>query len=130
MSEETVTAPSSNHSDDFIAEITTDVEPTKKFTIDKVEYELLGFEHLSDEQEVKATAAFARHMRLMRALDEAQSIGASEKIAAKLQSSRVTLLSMLTTAPEETIRELPLVAQARLLEVIQSEVGANDVIPE
>lgn len=117
---------------DYAVELTTKIEPAKKFKIDDQEFELLGFEHLSDKDESKVTAAFARHGRLAQALVDAKTEAASEKIADKLRDSRITLISMLTTAPKEVIEDLPLPAQAQLLEVIQQVVGAegDDVIPD
>lgn len=126
----TTEAPEIPTTSDPILELSTEVEPAKLIQIDGEDYKLLGFEHLDEEQEVKATAAFARHAKLMQALGEEPSIAKSEQISKKLRDNRIKLLAMLTTAPEEVIEKLPMTAAAKLLSAVEEEVGVDGVIPE
>lgn len=117
---------------DFLVELSTKVAPAKKFTIDGEEYELYGFEHLSDDAEAEITAAFSKHGRLIDALNRAKNDNEAKNYARKLRGSRVHLISLLTSVPSETVETLPISAQAKLLETIQEEVGAetgNDELP-
>lgn len=110
---------------DFLVELSTKVEPAKKFTIDGTEYELFGFEHLSDDAEADITAAFSKHGRLINALDKAENDAKAKGYARKLRGSRIKLISLMTSVPEEVVETLPISAQAKLLETIQEEVGAE-----
>lgn len=115
---------------DFLVELSTKVEPAKKFTIDGEEYELYGFEHLSDDDEAKITAAFSKHQRLINALNRAKNDGEAMNYARKLRTSRIHLISLLTSCTEDIVEGLPISAQATLLETIQESVGgASDSLP-
>lgn len=111
---------------DHILELSTQVEEAKTFTVDDEEYKLLGLEHLSDDDEAKATAAFTRFAQLLRALDRAGSDQAATRLSKQLKQRRVELITMLTTIPEEIVKTLPLSAQIKLFRAVQQEIGADE----
>lgn len=113
-----------------ILDLSTKVAPTKKFTIDGEEYDLLTLENLSPEKEAHVTATFARFQRVYKRLENAKSDPAAEKEAIKLRTYRETLILTMTTAPADIVRELSPAAQGKLLDAIQTEIvlaGGNAV---
>ena len=111
---------------DHILELSTTVEPAETFAVDDTTYELLGFEHLSPEQEAAATGAFTRFQQCAVHLDRAQSAGAAEKIAAELRKRRLDVLCLLTTMPREVAEKLPMSAQVALFKAVRQESGQDD----
>src|SRR4051794_24435684 len=112
---------------DHILELSTEVEPAKTFTVDDEEYKLLGLEHLSDEDEARATAAFTRFGQLVRALDRSNSDQAAKRLAKQLRDRRIELITMLTSIPTEVADKLPLSAQVKLFRAVQAETGNEEL---
>jgi len=110
---------------DHILELSTTVEPAKTFTVDDESYELLGFEHLSPEDEAKATGAFTRFGQLARRLDSASNDSQAATIAKQLRTRRVDLIAMLTTIPRDVAEKLPLSAQIQLFRAVREETGQD-----
>lgn len=112
---------------DHILELSTEVEPAKTFTVDDEEYKLLGLEHLSDEDEAKATAAFTRFGQLLNALDRANSDQQATRLSKQLRERRIELITMLTTIPKDVASRLPLSAQVKLFRAVQQETGNEEL---
>jgi hypothetical protein len=108
---------------DHILTLSTTVEPAKKFAVDDEVYELLGMEHLSPEDEARATAAFSRFGQIARKLDRSTNDNEAKRLALALRGRRIELISMLTTIPREVAETLPLTAQIQLFNAIQEETG-------
>jgi len=108
---------------DTILSLSTEVVPPKKFEVDGVEYDLLGLEHLSEDEEARATAAFMRFGRLLGRLENSTNDRESQKIARALRTRRIELITQLTTLPLEVAEKLPLSGQTRLFRAIQEETG-------
>ncbi len=112
---------------DHILELSTEVEPPKKFTIDDEEYVLKGFEHLSDTEEAKATAAFTRFAQILGRLERAKDDKTAERLATVLRARRIELITLLTNVPKDVAEQLPLGAQSQLFRQIQKETGRDDL---
>lgn len=108
---------------DHILSLSTQVEPAKKFEIDDDEYDLLGVEHLSPEQEATVTARFVRFSQIARAMDRTTNERQQEKLAAQLRERRIDLITLLTTVPREVAEKLPPSAQMQLFRAVSSEHG-------
>lgn len=122
---------SSNPTSASVLDLTTQVAPTKKFTIDGEEYDLLTLEHLSPEKESLVTATFARFQRIYNRLERASNDGSAIKEASKLRHCRETLILAMTSAPADVVSELGPTAQGKILDAIQTEIvlaggGADD----
>ena len=113
---------------DHILNLSTTAEPAGTIGIDDQVYELLGFEHLSPEQEAKATAAFTRFQQCAVKLDRAQSDQAAEKLAADLRRRRIDVLCLLTTIPREVVEKIPMSGQVALFKAVRQESGQDDDI--
>lgn len=105
-----------------ILDLTTEVAPTKKFTIDGTEYELYSTDNLSPRQEAVVTGTFSRFQKVYRLLEKARSDEAAEREATKLRALRETLIKTMTTAPTDVVEGLSPTAQGKLLEAIQNEI--------
>lgn len=108
---------------DHILELTTEVEPAKTFLVDEEEYKLLGLEHLSDEDESKATAAFTRFQQIAMQLSRTKNDRQAQQLAKQLRTRRLELITMLTTIPKDVADKLPLSAQIQLFKAVQDETG-------
>lgn len=115
---------------DHILSLSTSIEPAETFEVEDggemKTFELLGFEHLSPEQEAKATAAFTRFQQCAVRLDRAQSDAAAEKLAGELRKRRIDVLCLLTTMPREVAEKLPMSAQVQLFKAVREESGQDD----
>lgn len=108
-----------------ILDLSTQVKPPSTFTVDEEEYQLLGLEHLSPEDEAKATAAFSRFAQILRKLDDAANDVDAAKLAKALRGRRVKLIAMLTTVPTDVADKLPISAQTKLFNAIRKETGLD-----
>jgi hypothetical protein len=108
---------------DHILSLSTTVEPPKTFEVDSESYDLLGFSHLSPEDEARAQALFARFFALNRALDNAPNEKQGESFAKRVREKRLQILTMLTTMPMEVAERLPLDAQAQVFRAVAEESG-------
>jgi hypothetical protein len=106
---------------DSLFDLTTEVEPAQTFTVDGDEYKLLGMQHLSPDQEAKATAVFTRFQQLVRRLDRSGSDSDAERISKQLRTRRLELITMMTTIPMDVAEKLPVTAQVKLFQAIQAE---------
>ena len=107
--------------------LSTRLRPTKQFTVDGEPYELLTLHHIGKAEEARVQAYFARFSVLARKLSLANSDKEAEAFAERLRSTRIRILTALTTMPETLADRLPLPEQARLLEVVQRVYeGAED----
>lgn len=115
-------------SQDYVIELTTEVEPAKTFTVDGEEYKLLGFEHLSADAEAKLMGNLARFERTQLQLQLTNDDKEATTLAKRLRSRRITLLTELTTLPQEVAEKLPLPSQVKLVRVAQELVtpGAGE----
>lgn len=108
-----------------LMELTTEVAPTQKFTVDGAEYDLRGPDHLSDDEDAKLTAMFARHDKLSGSLSEAKNDETATSLAKKLADKRVDIIVILTTMPRDEAKKLPLKAQQKLFRAIRNELSGD-----
>ena len=113
-------------SEGFSLALTTAIKPTKKFTVDGEEFDLLGVDHLSPEVEAEVMALFARYGLLTSDLESTSNVMKGKEIADRMRSTRLALLAKLTTMPKDTAAKLPLSQAVKLMEAIESEVEAAD----
>jgi hypothetical protein len=106
--------------------LTTVLKPTKKFLVDGSEYEILGVDHLSPEEEAEVVALFSRYGVLQSELEVEKNVSKGTPKAMQVRQTRLTLLTKLTTLNPSVAAKLPLTQQVRLLEAIQAEVEAED----
>jgi hypothetical protein len=106
--------------------LSTRVKPPKKFTVDKVEYDMLGMDHLSKDDETEVMALFARHSSISQELDMAPNVAKGKQAAERLRKCRYAIIAKLTTLPTDVAEKLPLFAQAQLLEEIETQMGSED----
>lgn len=111
---------------DPILSLSTEVEPAKTFEIDGEEYELLGIEHLSPNQEAEVQGLFSRFEQVARKLALAGSDKQAELFAKQLRTRRVQLITKLTTVPDEVASKLPPSAQLQLFRAVANEFGKED----
>lgn len=110
---------------DHVLELTTELEPAATFTVDGEEYELLGFEHLTPEQEAKATGAFTRFQQASIRLDRSSTDKEAEQRAKDVRKRRLDCIALLTTMPREVAEKLPPSAQIKLFKAVNDEAGAD-----
>lgn len=103
--------------------LTTKLAPTQKFTVDGQEFEILGLDHLSKDDEATVVALFARHNVLAFELENTSDIARGENLAKRTRKTRVQLLTKLTTMPQELVEALPLPAQVKLLQALQADLN-------
>jgi hypothetical protein len=113
-------------SNNIVLELSTRVAPPKKFTVDGEEYSLLGVDHLSKEGETEAMALLARHSILMNQLAVTGNTDKGKLIAGRIRDCRLKVICKLTTLPAEVAGELPVSAQADLLETIIQEMDEGE----
>lgn len=105
--------------------LTTVLKPPKKFLVDGDEYELLGVDHLSADDEADVMALFSRYGILQSDLEVQSEVRKGAETAKKMKATRLTILTKLTTLPLEVAKKLPLTQQVLLLEAVQAEVEAE-----
>ena len=105
--------------------LSTAVAPPKQILLDGVEYDLLGADNLSPEQEAEAMALFSRHSLIQQQLDMTDRLTDGQAIAARLRTCRILILSKLTSIPRDVAEKLPLSVQVVLLQAIQTEMEAE-----
>ncbi len=110
----------------YALELSTEIAPGTKFTVDSQEYQLVNPDHLSEEAEVRMMSKFTMHGRLARQLEAARTEQEAKAIAAKLRLSRIGLIVELTNLEEDVASKLPLQGQAALLRQIQTEMGLDE----
>lgn len=101
--------------------LTTKLAPTRKFTVDGDEYEILGLDHLSKEDESKAVALFARHSVIATELDMTSNVEKGKELATRVRSTRLQIIATLTTLPKEIAEKLPLTEQIALITALQAD---------
>jgi hypothetical protein len=116
MANRSVDAPAT---EDAILTLSTQVEPADHVKIDGETYDMLGFAHLSDEDEAQVVAMLARYdnlsMQLVTTNDDKEAVN----VARKLRRKRIDLLTKLTTIPESIITKLPPPEQIKLVKAVQ-----------
>lgn len=110
--------------------LTTKLAPTTKFTVDGEEFEILGLDHLSKDDEATVVALFARHNVLAFELDNCSDVARGENLAKRVRKTRILLITKLTTVPQETAEALPLPAQVQLLGAIQQDLNTEETDAE
>lgn len=105
--------------------LTTQIKPAKKFTIDGVEYQMKGVDHLSPDDEARVLALFSRHAILVGELEVEKNSGRGEGIAKAARETRLRIVRKLTDIPAEIAETLPLTVQVKLLEAIKEELQAD-----
>jgi hypothetical protein len=121
--EDQESVPTRSREQRAVLDISTEVDPPKLIKIDGEDYQLLGFDHLSPEEESEVTAAFARFQTAFTRLDQATSDKAATQEAIKLRRKREQLIGLMTTVPREVISKLTTAKQGQLLRAIQDEIG-------
>jgi hypothetical protein len=111
---------------DFSLALTTALKPTKKFTVDGDEFEMLGIDHLSPDDEADTVALFARLQILQGDLEVQANVTKGATIAKAMKATRETILTKLTTMPRPVASKLPLSQQVLLLEALEAEVSVED----
>jgi hypothetical protein len=109
-----------------VLEVSTKVSDPKPFLLDGEKYHLLGLEHLSREVEAEVVALFAQYGRLSMRLEIEKKRETSKKIVEKMQVLREELLGALTDVPADVLAKLPVGAQVKILEALQSLVEGAD----
>ena len=107
--------------------ISTRVKPPRKFLLDETEYELLGPDHLSADDENEVLALFARHAYTTRELEVAGTLNQGTAIAARLRKLQEKIISKTTTVPLDVIATLPPQAKAKLLEAVRDGLDDDDL---
>lgn len=108
---------------DHVLDLTTEVVPAKLFTIDGEEYELYTFDHLSPDAEATVTGTFSRFQRTYQDLEKARDDNAASRVAKKLRSYRVRIITTMTNVPEEVVDKLGSTQQGQILRAIQEEIA-------
>lgn len=111
---------------DYVLELTTEIEPASKFTVDGEVYDLLGFKHLNAEDEAKVMAMLSRFDNIAMKLATTNDDKEANVLAGKLRDRRYEIIGMLTTLPSDVIAKLPLPAQVKLMRTIQQRAGLSD----
>lgn len=110
--------------DEYLLQLSTEVEPPKIFTVDGEEYRILGLEHMGKADEARVLALFARNSKLNKRLeDDRLKTAQAEQVAAALRDTRIELLSTLTDLPKEIAERLPMSAQVKLFRFISKDSG-------
>lgn len=105
--------------------LTTRIKPAKKFTVDGEEYQLLGIDHLSPDDENKVMALFARHSLLLAEQEGTENVTKGTAVAERVRKTRLEIICTLTDLPKSVAQALPLSGQARLLETLQEEISKD-----
>lgn len=113
--------------DQIMLELSTKIAPAKKFRVDGQEYDLLGIDHLSEEDELTVVALFSRHSILVDQLMSERNVTKGKAIAEAVKSCRMSILAKLTTMPKAVAETLPMSAQLQLVEVIREEIAGEDL---
>lgn len=111
---------------DHILSLSTEVEPAQKFEIDGTEYDLLGVEHLSPEQEASATAKFTRFMQIARTLDRTTNERQATNLAKQLRERRIELITLVTTVPKDVAESLPIRGQLQLFQAVSTSLNGGE----
>lgn len=111
---------------DPVLELSTQVEAAEIFTVDGEEYDLLGFKHLTADDEAEVMAHLARFDNLAMKLASTDDDREAKTLAKQLRDRRHVIISKLTTLPEDKVKTLPLPGQVRLMRTIQKKAGLND----
>lgn len=106
--------------------LSTKVAEATKFTVDGEEYEILGVDHLSAEDEAEALALFARHGLIAEELELTRNVQKGTQVALNLKACRVQILCKLTTLPKDVAGKLPIHAQIKLLAAVQEEIAGPE----
>jgi hypothetical protein len=112
--------------EEFALSFTTALKPTRKFQVDGNVYEILGFEHLTPEQEAEVIAQFARFGVLQAELEMTAKTARGAVLAAQVREVRLSILTRLTTMPKEVAASLHLVQQVKLFEAVDAEPDDDD----
>jgi hypothetical protein len=106
---------------DHLLELSTAVDEAKTFTVDGETYKLLSFDHLSAEDESKAMGDSARFEQLMNKMSRAGTDAEARRLANQVRNKRIDILTRLTTMPRDVAERLPLQAQVKLFQAVQTE---------
>lgn len=112
-------------SDALALTLSTALAPAKKFSVDGEEYQLLGLDHLSPDDEARTMALFARHSMIASELEVTSNTEYGTKLALRLKKTRIQILCQVTDLPQEVAEKLPVAAQIQLLQAIQQELSGN-----
>jgi len=110
---------------DYALSFTTSLSPTKKFLVDGEEFDLLGLDHLSDEEEAEVMALFARFNLLQEELAMTANVEKGKGVAAKIQTARLAIVCKLTSLTPEVAAKLSLPQVTKLMETIEAEIEAK-----
>jgi hypothetical protein len=114
-------------SDALALTLSTALAPAKKFSVDGEEYQLLGLDHLSGEDEARTMALFARHSLIASELELTSNTEVGTKLATRLKKTRVQIICQVTDLPQEVAEKIPVTGQVALLSAIQQELsGVED----
>lgn len=113
-------------SDAFALSFTTSLKPAKKFLVDGAPYEILGVDHLSPDDETEVTALFARYNVLQSELEVTSNVAKGKGLAEKIKTTRLTILTKLTSMPRDVAGTLLLTQQVALLDTLASDAEGDD----
>lgn len=108
-----------------ILSLSTQVEKPKTFTVDDIEYDLLGLAHLSATDEAEVTAFLSRFEQAGTKLDRAKSDSDAVRFAQDLRKRRIGLITKMTTIPVEIAEKLPLAEQIKLFAAVRDELSGD-----
>jgi len=109
-----------------LLELSTAVVEPDVFTVDGEEYQLLGLNHLSDQDEVTVMAMYARYAKMADVLTEAPNQKKAEEVAKVMRKQRLGLLAKMTTCPVDILGKLPIKSQIALMNAIGEEMEEKD----
>jgi hypothetical protein len=108
---------------DSLLELSTQVAPAKKFTVDGDSFDLLSLSHVGKDEEARLMALYRRMERFSRSYDVSKNDQDAEKAANGIRSTRIEIICRFTTLPRHIAEALPLPAQVQLLQAIAAEMG-------
>lgn len=111
---------------DYLLTLSTNVAPAKKFLVDGVEYELLGMDLLSKDDEAEVLARFSKYAQTSNDLSIESDLVKGKRLAASLRTQRVALLCKLTTLDKEVAAKIPTQDAVKLIEAVQALLEDED----
>ena len=109
-----------------VLDLTTTLAPAEVFAVDSTEYEILGLDHLSANEEAEVMGSFAKFRSLSEKYEAEGDEKKAEQIAAVMIAQRIKILCRLTTMPIEVARKLPVSGQAKLMKYLESTINVGE----
>lgn len=111
---------------DHLLVLSTRVAPTQKFLVDGEEYELLGMDHLSEDDEALVMARFSKYQQTADNLSIESDLRKGQALASSLKKQRTAIIAQLTTLPKEIAAKLPTKPAVKIIEAVQTVLEEGD----